>query len=353
MSTLIVPCGGKSSRFPGLKPKWMLTHPDGSLMVQKSIKGLLLDNKFDRIIITILEDHVQTYDALKVLEQAFYNFQPKVEFCILKEPTASQSETVYKTLLQMKVSGGFTIKDSDNYVEVDLGGGDKNTIACLTLSQNIEVSNVASKSFIIANNQGIIQSIIEKEIVSKEICVGVYSFFDAEMFKSAYLALLDLSNSGELYVSHIVAQLINDGYIFEKLSIKSYKDWGTIEEWRKEQEKFKTFFIDFDGVLIKNSGQYGKLNWDNNNQLNEKNCQLIKKLQCKGAQIVITTARPWSYEKMVKDLLLEAGITPYFILMGLNHAQRVIVNDFASTNPFPSCISISIPRDGDLTEFLH
>jgi len=29
MSTLIVPCGGKSSRYPGMKPKWLLTHPDG------------------------------------------------------------------------------------------------------------------------------------------------------------------------------------------------------------------------------------------------------------------------------------------------------------------------------------
>lgn len=70
MLTLIVPCGGKSSRFPGLKPKWMLTHPDGMLMVQKSILGLLRNNKFDRIIVTILKQHEIDYDAIEVLKQA-------------------------------------------------------------------------------------------------------------------------------------------------------------------------------------------------------------------------------------------------------------------------------------------
>ena len=79
---------------------------------------------------------------------------------------------------------------------------------------------------------------------------------------------------------------------------------------------------------------------------------MIRELQQRGSQIVITTARPWSYEKLVRTLLERVGIKPYFVLMGLNHAQRVIVNDFAPTNPYPSCISISIPRDGDLSQYL-
>ena len=37
---LIVPIAGASSRFPDMKPKWMLTHPRGNMMVVEAVKGL-------------------------------------------------------------------------------------------------------------------------------------------------------------------------------------------------------------------------------------------------------------------------------------------------------------------------
>ncbi len=40
MSTLIIPCAGQSSRYPNLRPKWMLTHPDGELMIEKVINSI-------------------------------------------------------------------------------------------------------------------------------------------------------------------------------------------------------------------------------------------------------------------------------------------------------------------------
>ena len=52
---IIVPCEGKSKRFPEMRPKWMLNHPDGDLMVTKAIKGL--NAKPEDIIITILKEH--------------------------------------------------------------------------------------------------------------------------------------------------------------------------------------------------------------------------------------------------------------------------------------------------------
>lgn len=52
MKNLIIPMGGKSSRFPNLRPKWMLTHPmSGDLMCVESIKGLNL-YFFDKIYFT-------------------------------------------------------------------------------------------------------------------------------------------------------------------------------------------------------------------------------------------------------------------------------------------------------------
>ena len=39
--------------------------------------------------------------------------------------------------------------------------------------------------------------------------------------------------------------------------------------------------------------------------------------------------------------------------MGLPHCKRVIINDFAKSNPYPSCEAINLPRNFDnLAEFL-
>ena len=42
--SLILPCAGSSTRFPNIRPKWMLTTPSGNLMIQESIKYLDLEN---------------------------------------------------------------------------------------------------------------------------------------------------------------------------------------------------------------------------------------------------------------------------------------------------------------------
>lgn len=40
MKTLILPVAGRSSRFPGMRPKWLLTMPDGKLMLEKAVERL-------------------------------------------------------------------------------------------------------------------------------------------------------------------------------------------------------------------------------------------------------------------------------------------------------------------------
>ncbi|MEJ7682688.1 MAG: hypothetical protein WKG06_33490 [Segetibacter sp.] len=47
---LVISMAGKSSRFPDLKPKWMLTHPSGNFMVLEAISGLNL-NDFENIFL--------------------------------------------------------------------------------------------------------------------------------------------------------------------------------------------------------------------------------------------------------------------------------------------------------------
>ena len=67
MKTLVVPMGGKSSRFPNMRPKWMLTHPKkNKFMVTEAISGLNLDF-FDRVCFVVLKEHEEQYQFTKGL----------------------------------------------------------------------------------------------------------------------------------------------------------------------------------------------------------------------------------------------------------------------------------------------
>ena len=149
MNTLIIPCAGQSSRFPNMKPKYMLTHPDGKLMVEKSMENINMD-VFDRIIITIVKPHDEKYEAGLVMKQVFEN-NPKVEICVLDDFTSSASETIYLTLTKMKVEGAFVIKDSDNRVGVHFDNDIKNMIVGYDLHQHRDITNIPGKSFLIVN----------------------------------------------------------------------------------------------------------------------------------------------------------------------------------------------------------
>ena len=354
MKTLIVPCGGKSSRFPGMRPKWLLTHPDGQLMIQKALHGL--EDKFDQIIISIIKQHDVKYSASKILRQALTHLEGKLKICVLDDFTQSASETVDKTLQIMGVSGSFVIKDSDNMVEFVLplnSNDNQNFIVGLdlkTFKQAGSISNIQAKSFLKCKDN-LVLSIREKEVVSSVICVGVYGFSSVEKFHAVYEEMKSCG-VGELYISHIVSRSIDGGDRFNYIEAEEYNDWGTFKEWRREQKKYSTYFCDFDGVLIKNSGQYGELNWSNNSEMLIENCQKIKALQEIGAQVVITTSRPDSEKDKIRRLLGEVGIIPFAIITGLNHAPRIVVNDFAPSNPFPSCNAISLPRNGNLADYL-
>lgn len=351
MNTLIIPCAGKSTRFPNMKPKWMLTYPDGKLMIEKSLEGLDL-NAFDRIIITIVKPHDDKYEAGLILKQVFAQ-KPKIEICILDDFTSSASETIYKTLTKMNVRGPFTIKDSDNSVTFKMPSPVQNAIVGYDLSVHRNISNIPGKSFLIVNEQNIIEDIIEKQIVSKFICLGVYIFESAAEFIATYTELLQKDVKGEMFISHIISYMLTkNNVIFTAIMADDYEDWGTLDEWKATQKRYRTYFIDVDGVILKNSGKYGKINWSNNKVLLEENIESIVKLQNDGAQIVITTSRTEEYRPALEEILHNAGIYPYAVLMGMNHAARVVINDFAPTNPYPSAMCITLPRNSSIKEYL-
>lgn len=349
MNNLVIPAAGLSSRFPGMKPKWLLTHPDGSLMIKKVLDSFKMAN-YDRVIITILRDHCQKYNADFMIEQIFGT---SIEVCILEQQTKDPAETIAKTIQIMDLKGFITIKDSDCYVLADYPV-DKQFICGLTIDKMDDIVKIHNKSFIIKNDENIITDIIEKKVVSDTVCLGVYCL-KIDNLMSAYNKINSspvYRHDNEMYISHIVSYLISQNDILHFVEAEQFIDWGTLKEWQKEQKKFRTYFFDIDGVFLKNTGKYGVKNWSNTFEPIQENIDTLKQLSDSGAQIIFTTARPKDHINKFKELLLESEIKYKEIITDCNHSQRVIVNDFAPTNPYPSCDSISIPRNCNLEDYL-
>src|SRR5687767_13640749 len=111
---LIVPMAGRSTRFPGVKPKWMLTHPSGQYMVLEAIQGLNLDD-FDRLHFVYLQEHEDQFQFLKGFQEELENLklEQKAVMTALPEATADQPETVLRAIHLHEIRGPILIKDSD------------------------------------------------------------------------------------------------------------------------------------------------------------------------------------------------------------------------------------------------
>ena len=55
MINLILPVAGQSSRYPNMRPKWLITLPDGKLMIEKSVENFNL-NVFNKVYVVVLKE---------------------------------------------------------------------------------------------------------------------------------------------------------------------------------------------------------------------------------------------------------------------------------------------------------
>ncbi len=351
--TVIMPCAGKSTRFNSEKPKWMLTMPSGDIMLVESINGLKLKN-ISRIIITVVKDHIESSRInLNKLENIIFEKKGiRPEFLILDEFTSSQSETVYKTIIDKNITGPFFIKDCDNYFDVTYDNYNENFICISSLTSEI---NSVNKSYISLNKFGNVSGIVEKTIIGDKFCVGGYGFSDTSFFINTYNKVnkLKLIKGSEIYISNIIQDMLLDNAIFEPVYVDQYIDWGTWEDWTKYNNQFKTIFIDMDGVLVENGSELFEPKWGFSEGL-EKNIQLVNSLYDSGkSTIIITTSRKEEYKEETLQQLKNLDIKYHKIIMGLPHAKRVLINDYSKSNPYPSAIAINLKRNGDdLNDFL-
>lgn len=342
---------GKSSRFPNMRPKWMLTHPmTNRFMAIESILGLNLEF-FDNIYYVCLSEHEEKYSFFDgfILELGELGLKDKVKFIFLDKQTSSQSETVYQSIQISKIEGFVFIKDSDGYYECNIENI-HNQVAFFDLNDMDDI-NARTKSYIEFDTNGLISNIVEKKVISSTFSVGGYGFESAEKFCKIYETFKDIEE--ECYISHIIFEMILSGTLFYGLKTSNFKDWGTIDAWNKYKSQYRCLFVDIDGTLVVNSSSHFPPYVGTADPLNS-NISLLRSLHDSGkVKIILTTSRPERLRELTISEMMKYDIPYDTLIMGLPHCKRVVINDFAKSNPYPSCESINLPRNSDnLIEFL-
>ena len=358
--TLVVPSAGRSSRFPGVKPKWMLTQPSGCLMVVDALGALDLTH-VEHVVIGLLKEHVDKYcggdvDAiLKIFEDGVPRLQEiKVSIVVIAEETVDQTQTIECILNAAKVTGPIFLKDCDNQFKCPIPAVDG--VATLEITRETEsgVSNVASKGYVALNSQtGQLTSIVEKLMVSNTFCIGGYAWKSAQDFLSRvaqarkYQIMASATKGVELAVSDVIWLKMATGAPFFSIPAANYEDWGTLPSWRAYCDSFKTLFVDIDGTLVKNSGQYFVPPWGPTAPLTE-NVEHLNKMHTTGrVRIILVTSRLEKFRDATVKQLEEYGVRYDQILFGMLHASRVVINDYAPTNPYPSAECVNIARNAE------
>ena len=224
---VIVPAAGLSTRFPNMPPKYLLTDSNGDMMLRKAIEPYLNHH----ITIGILQEHDEKYNAKEKIHEQL----PKDSFglVVLPQVTAGPAATIYEILERTTITGNFLIKDCDSYFEHEITEG--NYVCVSKVKENEILYNLAGKSFVQSNEQGIITDIIEKQVISHKFSVGGYKFADALQYSDAYQKVRNHMQS-EVFVSHVIQYMLMQEEIFFENIVTNYSDVGTIEEWKKYNE---------------------------------------------------------------------------------------------------------------------
>lgn len=218
--SLIVPLCFTTTEHEDDMPYLFQFTKDGTLLCVKSILGLDL-SKFKNIYFTILSEYNQKYNLSTLLKLQFRKLGIKnAHIIILRKPTNSQVETVYKTIKRANIKGALFIKDSDGYFRGDFTL--TNGIAIYPLDK-LEMVNPSHKSYIQIDDQFYITNIIERKIISRYFNAGGYIFESADIFCQYYNKLSMLT---PLYMSHVIYAMLLDKIPFRPFEVENFIDWG-------------------------------------------------------------------------------------------------------------------------------
>lgn len=344
MTTLLLTCAGLSTRFPGERPKWTLTHPFGSWMGVSAICGL---TSYDRLVVAVRGSHLSSLGG-EAISNAFAPYTSRRPEIVDVGESESHVQTVRRALSRAEVRGPFVAKDCDNFFVLDLAPLGRSTK--IPYAQQHPFANwVAVAAFadyprVSAGNKGTVQIYYgnvqalsdgpTREVIGPHFLAGAYSFGEVDRFQKH-------SDKCSTMAGVVESMMRHDRIVFYDRPVADYEDWGTLEDWRAACATYKTLFVDIDGVLVHSSFPP---RWSDSTAIAENVAALVALQERGRVQIVFTTARPEAVRTQTEAQLRSLGLHPYALVMGLFNAERVIVNDVAPGRA-PSARALCIARD--------
>lgn len=218
--SLIVPAASDKGTEASTMPRIFSTGRDGVLMCVKSVLGLNIE-AFDNIYFTILRKHAEAFDIDSLLKLQFRRLGlGNVHIVILDKPTATQAETIVRTIEKENITGAIFVKDADCFFRAEVYP--ENGVAVYPLEQ-LELVDPRNKSYVAVDDMQHITNIIEKRVVSHLFNAGGYCFEDVANFLKAYDKYASL---GAIYLSHLIYAMLLEGESFRPIQVKEYNDWN-------------------------------------------------------------------------------------------------------------------------------
>lgn len=345
---IIIPCAGRSTRYPNMPPKWSLPDHEGVPMIVRAVQELNFAP--EDVVVTVLKEHEEKFSVRKGLREAFGH---PVHTVILEEQTKSQSETVVETLRRAKIEEPFLIKDSDNSFHIDHIQASTNYVTVASLN-DFDMINPRNKSYVTIDQEGFITSIREKRVISDLFSVGGYFFRSPEMFIRAYETLSNSNefSASEIYVSEVISYQMLNGEPFKIQRAKNYQDWGTVHEWRRKLDGRKLFFVSVDGFLFERGSATFSPGFDEV-QPNVDAITSTQELVKAGHQLIYLSIRPQEMEAMTRAALEANGLPKSRLLMGCDLAQWTLVTSPHASIPYVTSRARELsPHDENLLEKL-
>ena len=341
---VILPCCGRSSRYPNLPPKWMLPGHDGRPMLAAAVSRLQV--KEDDLIVVILAEHEAKYEVTKGIAASFNR---PVRTIVLAHPTASQAETVARALEESKLGEPFLVKDSDNVFALDEVGQDYNYV-CVDSLNNFDSINPRNKSYLQVDHKGVVTNIREKVVISDLFSVGGYYFTDPARYLDYYARLSRNTAEWqrELYLSDVIGAMILDGIPFRARNISQYQDWGTIHEWRRALLSRKVFFAQLDGFVFERGSEFFQPRYADVTP-NPEAVAAVQKLAEQGHTIVYLSIRPPGLAELTETQLRAAALPQGQVVFGCPVSSWVLLTAPHPTLPFQTGHALELDAaDGNL-----
>ena len=346
--TLLLPCAGKSVRYPGVRPKWMLTLPDGQLALARAVNSVCREF-YTRTVVAIRRDHEERYAATSLVKRAL---GPNTEVLVLDHDTRGPADTVAEMIQRSRVSGAFAAKDADSFFDA-VPSPAPGFVALCDVRLTPQMSNIGGKSFAVVNDNGLVVGMVEKSLASNYVSVGLYGFPSTDIYTETFRALSNAHESGEIFVSHVMNRAIVNGLVVAPLFVSNLVDVGTAEDWRRYVRTRGSIFTDLDGVVFQNHSAYFAPFWSDEDIPIKENVATLRTWRDQGAQLVFITARPDAYRHKTEQALQNLGLNPHALIMDCRHGRRFLINDHAASNPYPAAVGISIERDSpNLSDYL-